>query len=85
VIDLRSQPWWTPADAAELDLLTRELVDKTFSHRFTCEVCIAGHPPCPQIPAAIEAVIEWRDLRVLASKAAWLRVIQNWLDEECPA
>jgi hypothetical protein len=79
VIDLRDQAWWTPADAAELDLIVRELVDNAFLHRSKCEICIAGER-CPKLRAAIEAVVEWRDLRVLASKAAWLRMIQDHLD-----
>lgn len=78
--DLRAQPWWTAADAAELDVLVRELVDEVFEHRPTCATCTAGYPPCPQVRAAVDAVVEWLDTRVGRSRAAWLRGRQNRLD-----
>jgi hypothetical protein len=80
MIDLRDQPWWTPADQAELDLLVRQLVDRRFEHRLRCSVCAAGYPPCPFVRAEIERVIEWRDVRVLLSQATWLRTAQDRLD-----
>ena len=76
--DLRAQPWWTPADAAELDVQTRALVDEVFDHREEgCDVCAAGYPPCPHVGTAIEKVETWRDVRVLRSKAVWLRLRQD--------
>jgi hypothetical protein len=82
VIDLRQQPWWTPADRAELAAFTRGLVDAVFTHRKAdCEVCAAGYPPCPVITNAIERLVEWRDVRILLSRAAWLRARQDCLDD----
>lgn len=79
--DLRSQPWWTEADRAELDVVVHLLVDGLAAHEETgCTTCEAGYPPCPKVTRAIEAVVEWRDRRVLTSKAAWLRAIQDHLD-----
>jgi hypothetical protein len=80
VKDLRSMPWWTPADAAELDLLVHELVDDVYEHRQDCERCAAGHPPCPWVNAAIKRVAEWREDRMLRSRAAWLRAGQDRLE-----
>jgi hypothetical protein len=82
VIDLRQQPWWTPADRAELDAFTRLMVDAVYGHREAgCEVCAAGYPPCPVVREAIERVVEWRDRRALLSRAAWLRTRQDELDQ----
>jgi hypothetical protein len=73
VRNLAPSPWWTAADAAELDVLVHELVRVGFLHREACSCCRAGYPPCPRLGEAIETVIEWRDGRVLRSKAEWLR------------
>ena len=82
MIDLRQQPWWTPADRAELDAFAYELVDAVHTHRDSgCELCAAGYPSCPVVRAAITRVVEWRDPRVLLSRAAWLRARQDRLDE----
>jgi hypothetical protein len=80
VKDVRSMAW-TEADGAELDLVVHEMVDDVFEHRQGCETCAAGYPPCPWVRAAVERVIEWRDDRVLRSKAAWLRARQDRLDQ----
>jgi hypothetical protein len=82
VSDLRQQPWWTPADRAELDAFAYGLVDAVDAHKAAgCEVCAAGYPPCPFVTEAIGGVVEWRDLRVLLSRAAWLRAWQDELDQ----
>jgi hypothetical protein len=77
VNDLRSMPWWTPADRAELDLLVHELVDEVYEHRQNCDRCPA---PCPWVNAAIERVTDWRRDRMLRSRAAWLRAGQDRLE-----
>ena len=82
LIDLRSQPWWTLADQAELDQRTHALVGEVFDHRAGCEVCASGYPPCPFVREAIEAVVNWRDASVLQSKALWLRLRQARLEEQ---
>jgi hypothetical protein len=77
VKDLRSMPWWTPADRAELDLVVHEMVDDVFEHRRQgCAACAAAEP-CPWVRAAIERIIEWRDDRERRSLAAWLRARQD--------
>jgi hypothetical protein len=82
VSDLRQQPWWTPADRAELDAFAQRLVDAVHAHRAAgCEVCAAGYPPCPVVTKAVEQVVEWRDRRIMLSRAKWLRARQNELDE----
>jgi hypothetical protein len=81
VIYLSEQPWWTAADRAELELFVHEFVDDILEHRMRCSRCGAGYPPCPWVRAAIERVVEWRDVRVLRSKAVWLRVRQEELDQ----
>jgi hypothetical protein len=40
-----SSPWWTPADAAELDVLVFELSRGYFEHRQRCRACSPF--PCP--------------------------------------
>jgi hypothetical protein len=82
VSDLRQQPWWTPADRAELDAFAQQLVDAVHAHRVAgCGVCGAGYPPCPFVTEAIAKVVEWRDRRIMLSRAAWLRTGQDALDE----
>jgi hypothetical protein len=39
VIRLAPRPWWTEADAAELDLLTGEFVRAAAAHRERCDIC----------------------------------------------
>jgi hypothetical protein len=72
---LNAQPYWTEADAAELDVLVHEVVRVAMIHRERCLTCRRerGIHDCAGMTAAIEAVIEWRDGRILRSKAAWLR------------
>jgi hypothetical protein len=85
MFDLRSTPWWTPADRAELAVYVHELVDDVHEHRVAgCEPCSAGYPPCPWVRAAVERIIEWRDDRVLRSRAAWLREREDRLDHVDP-
>ncbi len=64
--------YWTEADQAEADVLVRELVDGVLEHRDRCRVCQADYPPCPRVTAAIEAVVAWRDHRMLDSRRVWL-------------
>jgi hypothetical protein len=79
--DLRAQPWWTVADEAELDLLTRELVRAGFLHREKCSACGGGRPWCPAMVEAFEVLLDWREGRILRSKAAWLRMRQTSAEE----
>jgi 1,6-anhydro-N-acetylmuramate kinase len=72
----RDQPWWTTADQAELDLLVHELVRVGFVHRARCTVCGGGRW-CPAMHEALDVLLEWREGRVLRSKAAWLRARES--------
>jgi hypothetical protein len=110
--------YWTPADAAELDVLTQALVFDYWEHRRRCEACKPGpcpryevwraheaeckacrgiapltfgppcaerqrfldehHDcarclPCPDLLAAIAEVVDWREARLLLSRAEALR------------
>jgi hypothetical protein len=110
---------WTPADAAELDVLVHELTRCYARHRERCSACRGGCPelhawaqhlaecercqdeapltfggpcsrrdeflahgdgcvrgcnPCAHVRTAIEAVVGWREARLLRSTASWLRV-----------
>jgi hypothetical protein len=80
ITSLLAQPWWTEADQAELVVMSHELVETVWTHREACETCLAGYPPCPKVAAALEVVIDWRARRTLASKAAWLRRLQDAQD-----
>lgn len=70
---MNARPWWTEADAAELDVLVHEFVRVAFLHRNRCTECQKGGPWCERLRDAFEAVTEWRDYRDLRSKAEWLR------------
>jgi hypothetical protein len=81
--DLREQPWWTLADRAELDAIAHQLVDSVQSHRRAgCEVCAAGFPPCPKVQEAIAIAVEWRDARIVLSRAKWERARQDLFEFE---
>jgi hypothetical protein len=77
---LSSLPWWTAADAAELDALAFEFTRAVFIHRERCDTCGAGGPWCHILRAAFDAVLEWRDSRRRLSRAAWLRARQDAVD-----
>jgi hypothetical protein len=80
---LQAQPWWTPADDAELDVLVRELVKTVGIHRRDCSACAAGGPWCTRLADAFdEAVLGWIEARVLSSRAAWLRTLQDRADAQ---
>jgi hypothetical protein len=82
VIDLRDQPWWGPAERAELDLRLHELVGRFHEHKQCCSACAAGSPDCPFTRGAIERVIDWRDNRVLRSRATWFRRVAEQRAEQ---
>ena len=78
---LASQPWWTPADQAELSLLVHELVDGHHNHAHGCPTCREqGSAFCRPVGDAIQIVLDWRDRRVLHSRAVWLRRMQDFQD-----
>lgn len=70
-------PWITAADAAELEVLGHALIRGLLWHRERCPVARAddtGFQWCKHMSAAVEEVLEWRDLRERYSRARWLRV-----------
>lgn len=75
-----NQADWTPADAAELDVLLHELTGAYFDHRDRCAYCVAwrsntpGATPCPYLASAISIVLDWRERRQLLTRAENLRV-----------
>jgi len=71
-------PVWSPADAAELDVLVWALVSGYSEHRKKCRACAdepePGAPyPCPHLAGAIDVVLDWREARILLSRAHALR------------
>lgn len=74
---LSSAPWWTAADAAELDLLTVELVRVAFLHRDGCDHCQARTGWCDRMRDAFTGLQEWLTSRELQSRAQWLRTAQE--------
>ena len=80
---LSDQPWWTAADRAELEAIVYQLVESLTEHRaYGCETCAAGYPPCPRVQKAIGIVIEWREARMVLSRAKWERMRQNTIEFE---
>jgi hypothetical protein len=76
--------WWSPADDAELAVLVRVLVDEVFDHRAKgCAHCGDGN--CPAVRGAIEAAVEWAELRSAHSFACAMRRLQNQLENEMAA
>ena len=59
---------WTEADQAELEVLLWVLADDWAKHRRTCRL-----QPCPHLIEAIVEVVDWRELRLLLSRAEALR------------
>lgn len=74
---LAGQPWWTEADQAEFDLLLLEFVKAALRHREGCAICRGGGPWCDPLYEAFEILVDWRDCRILQSKADWLRLRQE--------
>jgi hypothetical protein len=74
--------FWTEADSAELDVLLHALVNGYFEHRERCRICLSGERPCPHLQAAIREVVEWREARLLLSRAEGLRAMRRQFNEE---
>lgn len=76
-MNLSELPFWTEADDAELDVLVAELV-RIYPHPQTCETCVIQGYPCEPfrkaLHTALEAIIGWRNTRILQARAAYLRV-----------
>jgi len=70
-----SPPYWSEADAAELDVLIYALVRSVLRHRDACAACaVAGSGTyCNKVDQAIGEVLGWQRFRALLSKAEWLR------------
>jgi hypothetical protein len=77
MIRLANLPYWSPADQAELDLLVAEFVRVYWLHRGRCSTCVPGGW-CDPLRDGFAAVTEWRDLRILQSRAAYARARQDF-------
>ena len=77
---MSASSWWTPADAAELDVLVHELVRVAFVHRERCSTCQPGQPWCDPLRDAFDSVLEWTEARELRSGAEWLRAERDRLE-----
>jgi hypothetical protein len=78
---LSDQPWWTTADAAELEAIVHQMVESLTEHRNSgCATCAAGYPPCPTKQKVIQIVLDWREARIYLSKAIWERARQDRID-----
>jgi hypothetical protein len=72
---LTAPAYWTDADDAELDALVHEFIVGLWQHRETCRACESGGGLwCDRTRAALGAVLDWRQGRILRSKAEWLRI-----------
>jgi hypothetical protein len=67
-------PWWTEVDQSELDVLLYALVRGVFWHRERCAACAESGSGiyCRSVGIAIDAMLEWRELRSLLSRAEYL-------------
>jgi hypothetical protein len=78
--------YWTPADAAELEMLVRELMEGTAAHPDRCPTCQALRAgPCPERQ---RIAAEWRpyDLQPLAAPPGFLADLRRRLtghEERC--
>ena len=72
-----TNPWLTEADLAEMDVVSRVLVNAAFEHKAKCAACREAGRYCGPIAEAIEAAVDWAELRTLKSKATALRSMQN--------
>jgi hypothetical protein len=73
VITITPARWWTEADKAELSLLVYEFTGAVALHDAQCGTCRARGEWCAALSDACNALLEWREGRMLASKAAFLR------------
>jgi hypothetical protein len=58
--------WYMPSDAANADVIVREMTDAAWTHRETCPTC-QKHHPCSELHGLI-ADAEGR-IRVIGEKA----------------
>jgi hypothetical protein len=70
-------PWLTEADLAEVDVVSRVLVNGIFEHKERCRACRESRYGCSSLAAAIGHAVDWAELRALSSKAEALRSEQN--------
>jgi hypothetical protein len=74
---VKANRWLTEADLAEIDVVSKVLVDAIFTHREKCSTCRSTGRYCTPIVGAIEAAVDWAELRTMTSKAEALRAMQN--------
>ena len=67
----------TAADHAEIDVVARVLVDGIYEHKERCRACRENRYGCSSVASAIEAAVDWAELRAMTSKAEALRAERN--------
>jgi hypothetical protein len=72
-----TNPWLTAADLAEIDVVAKALVNCIFEHKERCAACRETGHGCNAVVRAIEAAVDWAELRTMTSKATTLRAMQN--------
>jgi hypothetical protein len=70
-------PWLAAADLAEIDVVSKVLTNCIFEHKEKCSDCRETGRACTAVLGAIEAAVDWAELRTLTSKAEALRAMQN--------
>jgi len=79
-IERIARRWWTDADQAELDLLIHEFARAAALHHERCSSCREAGRWCSALSDACEALLEWREGRLLRSRAEYLRSGQDLVD-----
>lgn len=81
---LPDEPWWTEADQAEFAVHVKEFLDVVFLHKEWCLECQGIYSWCKgrrcwcdDLLKAFQQLMDWRQARILVSKAEWLRVQQD--------
>jgi hypothetical protein len=69
--------WLSEADLAEVDVVAKVLTNAIFEHKEKCSTCRSTGRYCTPIVGAIEAAVDWAEVRTLTSKAEALRAMQN--------
>jgi hypothetical protein len=74
---VKRNPWLTDADLAEIDVVSEVLVNAIFEHKGRCSTCREAGRYCTPIAGAIQAAVDWAELRTMTSKARALRALQR--------
>lgn len=90
----RPLPYWTAADQAEQDIRLHRMVDFLHDHAHECRWCDNasncictnhGKPTthtCDPCQEQIQGFLDWREERLLQSRAVWYRRVQDAADDD---